>query len=219
MLAVAFGLTLGGSSAFGAAPAAPPTDIAAVVYTYDAPALDEVTIDTGVGRGPPVALHNPKTISAVDSGSRGILVRPHESKISSQYAYDIPLLLVHDVSSTGRASEPPQVFNEELSSLPGTGGAAKSADELAHLGQGWRATSFGDEAASFEYHFGKHGVEAGVTQEQYAQDALNWARKPAGTGKPIQLKDGTEGLRYRTPGGGPGGITDLGGTIITFWYR
>ncbi|MGO4587132.1 hypothetical protein AB4Z38_25115 [Arthrobacter sp. 2RAF6] len=106
-----------------------------------------------------------------------------------------------------------------LGELGRLGKAAKSADELARFGRGWRATSFGDEASSFEYHFGKHGVETGVTREQYAQDALNWARNPEGTGKAIQLKDGTEGLRYRTPGGGPGGITDRDGNIITFWYR
>lgn len=97
--------------------------------------------------------------------------------------------------------------------------AAKAADDVVDLGKGWRATSFGDEAASFEYHFSKHGVAAGVTRQQYADDALRWARNPAGTGKPVQLKDGTEGLRYRTPGGGPGGILDNDGNIITYWYR
>lgn len=96
--------------------------------------------------------------------------------------------------------------------------AARAADELA-LAQGWRATSFGDEAASLNYHYTKHGLKAGVSKEQYAQDARAWARKPAGTGKSVQLKDGTQGLTYRTPGGGPGGIVDLDGKIITFWYR
>ena len=51
-------------------------------------------------------------------------------------------------------------------------------------------------------HFGKHGVEAGATREQYAQDALAWARNPAGTGKPIQLKDGTEGPIILDPASG-----------------
>lgn len=101
----------------------------------------------------------------------------------------------------------------------GTASAANTADELAHFGTGWRATTFGDDAASFEYHFGKHGIKTGVTREQYAQDALNWAKNPAGTGKPVQLADGTSGLRYRIPGGGPGGILDSDSNIITFWYR
>jgi len=103
--------------------------------------------------------------------------------------------------------------------LARAGEAIEAANDLSRLGQGWRATSFGDEAASFEYHFSKHGAEAGVTREEYAADALDWASKPSGVGKPIELKDGSQGISYRTPGGGPGGILDSDGNIITFWYR
>lgn len=94
-----------------------------------------------------------------------------------------------------------------------------SVEHLPELGDGWRATSFGDSASSFEYHYTKHGAEAGVTRDEYARDAQDWARHPAGTGRQVELQDGTEGIRYRTPGGGPGGILDLNQDIITFWYR
>ena len=81
---------------------------------------------------------------------------------------------------------------------------------------GWRGTNMTDEE-SFAYHFSKHGD--GRTAEQYARDALAWAKNPTGTGTEVRLADGTTGTRYRTPGGGPGGILDSNGNIITFWYQ
>ena len=81
---------------------------------------------------------------------------------------------------------------------------------------GWRGTNMSDED-SFNYHFGKHG--AGTTPEQYAQAARDWAANPTGIGTPVKLADGTTGMRYRTPGGGTGGILDSNGNIVTFWYR
>jgi RHS repeat-associated protein len=83
------------------------------------------------------------------------------------------------------------------------------------LANGWRGTNMSAEEA-FNYHYGKHGQ--GVTPEQYAQDAANFAANPPGTGTPVKLADGTWGVRYRTPGGGPGGILDANGNVISFWY-
>jgi hypothetical protein len=73
------------------------------------------------------------------------------------------------------------------------------------------------EADSFAFHYGKHG--AGVTAGEYAPDASAWAANPAGAGTAVRLGDGSMGMRYRTPGGGPGGILDSNGNIVTFWYH
>jgi len=97
--------------------------------------------------------------------------------------------------------------------LPVFGAAEGGASDLAAA---WRGTNMTDDE-SFEYHYQVHGD--GVTPEQYAQDARAWASHPTGTGTPVELADGTWGMRYRTPGGGPGGILDSSGNIITFWYR
>lgn len=85
-----------------------------------------------------------------------------------------------------------------------------------HFSEGWRGTNM-SAGASFKYHFSVHG--AGRSATQYAQDARDWAAKPAGVGTPVKLADGSMGLRYRTPGGGLGGILDSSGNIISFWYQ
>ncbi|WP_370246878.1 hypothetical protein [Nocardioides sp.] len=186
-------------------------------YIYAAHLASSAPASDLFERGPPTSQAQQRL--AADLGSRGVLARVDARAGAFAYDYDGTALSVQFNNVRGIAPEYVRETDMDRSSSRRWRVAAKAGDELAHLGQGWRATSFGDEAASFEFHFGKHGVEAGVTREQYAQDALNWARNPAGTGKLIQLKDGTEGLRYRTPGGGPGGITDLDGNIITSWYR
>lgn len=95
-------------------------------------------------------------------------------------------------------------------------GAVIAEENGAELAAGWRGTNMSDED-SFNYHFGKHGV--GKAPQQYAQDARDWAANPTGIATPVKLADGTTGVRYRTPGGGPGGILDSNGKIVTFWYR
>jgi hypothetical protein len=99
---------------------------------------------------------------------------------------------------------------------PATGSCLAAEGGANDLAAGWRGTNMTDDE-SFEYHYQVHGD--GVTPEQYAQDARAWASHPTGTGTPVELADGTWGMRYRTPGGGPGGILDSSGNIITFWYR
>ncbi|MGH3432648.1 MAG: hypothetical protein ACRDQB_07415, partial [Thermocrispum sp.] len=81
---------------------------------------------------------------------------------------------------------------------------------------GWRGTNVSKED-SFDYHYAKHGNN--VSREQYARDATQWADNPVGSRTSVTLRDGSPGWRYRTPGGGPGGILDQGGNIITFWYQ
>ncbi len=73
------------------------------------------------------------------------------------------------------------------------------------------------DAESFAYHYAKHG--GGASPEEYANDARTWASNPSGIAKPVPLQDGSSGFSYRTPGGGPGGILDSSGNIISFWYR
>ena len=53
----------------------------------------------------------------------------------------------------------------------------------------------------------------------YISDAVQWTqRQVLSDGVQVMLKDGTIGYRFRTPGGGPGGILDSSGKVITFWY-
>jgi hypothetical protein len=85
------------------------------------------------------------------------------------------------------------------------------------LADGWRGTNMTPDE-SFDYHYSRHG--SGVSREQYATDARNWASGADTTrGTRVTLADGTTGYRIRTPGGGPGGIIDAHGNVITFWYR
>jgi RHS repeat-associated protein len=106
--------------------------------------------------------------------------------------------------------------------VPGSEEAALLEEALADEGSsggidlaaGWRGTNMTDQE-SFAYHYAVHGD--GLTPLEYAQDAQAWAASPSGAGTPVQLADGSWGLRYRTPGGGPGGILDSNGSIVTFW--
>ncbi len=79
----------------------------------------------------------------------------------------------------------------------------------------FRGTNMSDED-SLAYHYGKHG--AGRSIDQYAQDAQAFADNPTGTTSSVNLDDGTTGTRYRTRGG-PGGILDSNGNVVTFWYK
>jgi hypothetical protein len=83
---------------------------------------------------------------------------------------------------------------------------------------GFSGTNMSDEE-SFNYHYGRHGKPEGVSPEQYASDAKAWKANPAGSPADVPLADGSTGSRYRTPGGGPGGILDSNGNIVTFWYH
>lgn len=80
----------------------------------------------------------------------------------------------------------------------------------------WRGTNMSAEE-SFAYHHARHG--GGRSRQQYAQDAKAWASNPGGSGVAVALRDGSSGTRYRTPGGGPGGVVDGNGGVVTFWYR
>ena len=79
----------------------------------------------------------------------------------------------------------------------------------------FRGTNMSDEA-SFDYHYAKHGD--GASPEQYLADAQSWAQNPAGIAREIELKNGQIGREYRQKKA-PGGIMDLAGNIISFWYR
>jgi RHS repeat-associated protein len=94
--------------------------------------------------------------------------------------------------------------------------ADATEDTAGSLWDDWQGTNMSDED-SFNYHFATHGD--GRTAAQYSQDASNWAENPAGSGTEVKLANGETGIRYRTPGGGPGGILTQGGKIVTFWYH
>jgi hypothetical protein len=75
---------------------------------------------------------------------------------------------------------------------------------------------------SFSYHYNKHGAPHGVTPEQYAEDAANWAASNPARGANSSrwdMGDGTFGVKYTTPGGGKGGIIGPDGKIVSFWYN
>lgn len=91
--------------------------------------------------------------------------------------------------------------------------------EMSTSDNGWRSTNLNSLEASIEYHYDQHGLAAGVTRSMYISDAVQWTqRQVLSDGVQVMLKDGTIGYRFRTPGGGPGGILDSSGKVITFWY-
>lgn len=79
---------------------------------------------------------------------------------------------------------------------------------------GWAGTNMSPEE-SFIYHFERHG--SGMSEAQYDAAAQEWAKGPKRPGTAVQLRDGSRGTRYRSPGGGPGGILDSQGNVVTFW--
>jgi hypothetical protein len=64
---------------------------------------------------------------------------------------------------------------------------------------------------------GKHG--GGRTLEEYTDDAIRFFNNNSQRGVQMISKDGTEAIRIKTPGGGPGGIFTTLGKIISFWYK
>ncbi|MFJ6833636.1 polymorphic toxin-type HINT domain-containing protein [Streptomyces sp. NPDC091209] len=60
----------------------------------------------------------------------------------------------------------------------------------------WHPGSFETSAASFEFHFvERHGARAGVTREQYLQDAKEWAEPPGAARRKgwLERKEGAHG--------------------------
>jgi hypothetical protein len=188
-------------------------------YTYDSDGHAAPHHGATSERGPPDCGYTDTAYGTGDRWSCDSSARLETDDTPAPDAQTATPSVAQDTRATATTKGPARRTDDDPSSFASGRVAANTADDVVDLGKGWRATSFGDEAASFEYHFSKHGVATGVTRQQYADDALRWARNPAGTGKPVQLKDGTAGLRYRTPGGGPGGILDGDGNIITYWYR
>ncbi|WP_435610722.1 polymorphic toxin-type HINT domain-containing protein [Streptomyces sp. C10-9-1] len=78
-------------------------------------------------------------------------------------------------------------------------------------------------ADSFTEHYKKHAKAFGKTEQEYQADAQAWlesnpARQHLDSDL-IELADGTQGARYRTPGGkGPGGIIK-NRKLVSFWYN
>jgi hypothetical protein len=95
--------------------------------------------------------------------------------------------------------------------------------ETNSITSGWRGTNMTSER-SLTYHAARHAE--GVSTATYARDAtsffenLKYGLKGGGLpALPRVLRDGTRGLRVATPGGGKGGIVDLRGRVISFWYH
>ena len=85
----------------------------------------------------------------------------------------------------------------------------------ASIGRAWYRSTFESEEASAEYHLGKHGM--GRTLEEYTKDAQDFFRQNQSQATEVRLRDGTPGLRIKTPGG-EGGYFTPDGRIVTFWY-
>lgn len=96
--------------------------------------------------------------------------------------------------------------------MPGLATAPKPA--AAKPKNPFRGTNMSDDA-SMKYHHQKHG--GGASESQYCSDAAAFAANPTGKAKPATLSDGSKGTKYSTPGG-PGGIIDANGKVITYWY-
>ncbi|WP_327686236.1 hypothetical protein [Streptomyces sp. NBC_00467] len=77
-------------------------------------------------------------------------------------------------------------------------------------------------ADSFKHHYEKHAKPLGKTEAEYQADVKAWLNsnpaKPPVNSKLIELADGTKGVKYTTPGGGPGGIIK-DGKVVSFWYH
>lgn len=99
--------------------------------------------------------------------------------------------------------------------MPGLATAPKpAAAKPGKPANPFRGTSMSDED-SLKYHHQRHG--SAVSEAQYCADAAAFAANPTGKAQPTTLKDGSKGTKYRTPGG-PGGIIDANGRVITYWY-
>ncbi len=105
----------------------------------------------------------------------------------------------------------------EFSSLPVlavlTGGTGDALDGDAIV-DGWEGTNM-SALESFAYHVATHG--GGMTEADYDAAAQAWAAAPSGNSKPDELADGSWGVKWRTPGGGPGGILSANGNIVSYW--
>jgi hypothetical protein len=91
----------------------------------------------------------------------------------------------------------------------------------------WHPGNFETPEASFEWHYAqRHGARAGVTREQYLQDAKGWAERLAQPGGKVGLNakrlpigdNGEFGVKYVDPQTGMGGILGPDGRVVSFWY-
>ncbi|MGW0207099.1 polymorphic toxin-type HINT domain-containing protein, partial [Streptomyces sp. NPDC003233] len=91
----------------------------------------------------------------------------------------------------------------------------------------WHPGSFKTPEESFEWHYAeRHGARAGVTREQYLQDAKDWVERLAQPGGKIGLNakrvpigdNGEFGVKYVDPQTGMGGILGPDGKVVSFWY-
>ena len=99
-------------------------------------------------------------------------------------------------------------------SLPiGPGEEARGVGTVLKM---WHKATFADEAASAAYHVGKHG--GGRSLVQYTKDAIDFFQANKARATSVTLKDGTQGLRIKTPGG-RGGYFTPDGRVVTFWYK
>lgn len=121
----------------------------------------------------------------------------------------------HSVNCTNQGPSPtPHRVEPDFYVSVGAGSQTAVLVHNCENSDGWRGTNMSDDE-SFDYHYAKHG--AGMSPEDYASAARAWAANPAGEATPVDFADGSQGLRFRTPGGGPGGILDTAGKIISFW--
>lgn len=85
----------------------------------------------------------------------------------------------------------------------------------------WSKATFRSVSASLRYHFQKHVAGKGIkkTFQEFTDDAVNFFKNNKHLGKPMQLKDGTMGIKISSGSKQPGGIFTHDGKIVTFWYH
>ncbi len=89
--------------------------------------------------------------------------------------------------------------------------------ELKQVRSKWHNSSFEKLDDTIAYHWKKHGEGNSLTQ--YTKDAENLFANNKGLGKPINLRDGTTGIKIKLGKGKPFGIYTSDGKIISFGYR
>jgi RHS repeat-associated protein len=81
----------------------------------------------------------------------------------------------------------------------------------------WSKATFDTPLDSLAWHLAKHAL--GLSGEEYTQDAVNLKDALWDQGVPWTLRTGEMGWKIESDfGAGQGGIYDLAGLIVTFWY-
>ncbi len=150
-----------------------------------------------------------------EAGSSSVIVPGHAYDGGSDFSLAGGSGVGLAVAARGTAGPVVTVEGANTTSVPSTDATEATVVDESVVG-GWRGTNM-SAPQSFGYHYAAHG--AGMTEAEYDAAAQAWAQAPTGVSKSIQLADGSWATKWQTPGGGPGGIVDANGNIITYWTK